>query len=106
MSKLRHNIFAILLIALLPTATINAMEVEATDYNIEQDIQSVSIAVNGKTINIKNADKLVLTVYSITGESVYTLRIDSPSKSIDLNQLPSGCYIIKVGNTARKVYLK
>lgn len=106
MNKIRHNIFAILLTALLPTVAVNAMEVESADINVEQELQTVSITVNGKTVNIKNADKMVLTVYSITGESVYTLRIDSPSKSIDLNQLPSGCYIIKVGNTARKVYLK
>ena len=74
---------------------------------IETEAEQVQISVtNGTTIQVKNADGQILEVYSITGEKVYTQRIDSPSKSYELSHLPKGCYLVRVGNTTRKVYLK
>ena len=108
MRKLIQNILGITMMALLPTTAMFAAEAETEfiDAAIEQEVQPVTISVNGKTLTIKNAENTTLAVYSNTGEEVYTMRIDSPSKTIDLNNLKSGCYIIKVGKTARKVYLK
>ena len=106
MSKLIRHILGISMIAMLPATTIFAAETDAFDVAMEQEVQPVIISVSGKTLTIKNAENSTLIVYSITGEEIYSVRIDSTSKIIDLNQLKSGCYIIKAGKTARKVYLK
>ena len=42
----------------------------------------------------------------MTGVKVVTQRIDSSDKVIELDNLPKGCYIIKIGKVARKVYLR
>lgn len=68
--------------------------------------QAVVIIVNESTIHIKNAEKQVLEIYNLTGVKVSTIKIDSADKTIELSNLPKGCYILKVGKTARKCYLK
>ena len=73
---------------------------------IEQEQAPIAIMVNESTVHIKNADKKIVQIFNLTGVEVKRIAIDSPSKTIDLSNLPKGCYIIKIGNVARKVYLK
>lgn len=73
---------------------------------IETEQQAVVIIVNESTIHIKNAEKQVLEIYNLAGVKVSTIKIDSADKTIELSSLPKGCYILKVGKTARKCYLK
>ena len=73
---------------------------------IETEQQAVVIIVNESTIHIKNAEKQVLEIYNLAGVKVSTIKIDSTDKTIELSSLPKGCYILKVGKTARKCYLK
>ena len=46
-----------------------------------------------------------MEVYDITGKKVASIRIESNDKTYELS-VPRGCYIIKIGSMARKVYLK
>lgn len=73
---------------------------------IENEQAPITITVNESTVHIKNADKKIVSIFNLTGVEVKRISIDSPSKTIDLNFLPKGCYIIKIGNVARKVYLR
>jgi len=95
---------AILAFTLAAPAQMNAQDIQRTP--IEQEQKEVSIAVNDATLYIKNAEHLMVEIYNMTGVKVVSYRIDSNSKSIELNQLPKGCYIVKVGKVARKVYLR
>ncbi|MBO7557099.1 MAG: T9SS type A sorting domain-containing protein [Bacteroidaceae bacterium] len=87
------------------------MEVKAQDIQqqrttIEQEVAPITISVNESTIHIKNAEKMVIEIYNMAGVKVVTQRIDSSDKAIELDNLPKGCYIIKIGKVARKVYLR
>ena len=86
------------------------MDVKAQDIQqrttIEQEVAPITISVNESTIHIKNAEKMVIEIYNMTGVKVVTQRIDSSDKIIELDNLPKGCYIIKIGKVARKVYLR
>ena len=73
---------------------------------IENEQAPITITVNESTVHIKNADKKVVSIYNLTGVEVKRINIDSPSKTIDPAFLPKGCYIIIIGNVARKVYLR
>lgn len=73
---------------------------------IEMEQQTVTITVSESCVHIKNAEKMVLEIYNLAGVKVSTQRIDSADKKIELENLPKGCYIIKVGKTARKICLK
>ena len=78
---------------------------EIQDSQIEMEQNQISITVSGSTVRVKNADGQVMEVYSITGEKVYTQRIESASKTFELNHLQRGYYIVKIGKFARKIYL-
>ena len=86
-------------------ATMMAEAEDMQDSQIEMEQNQISIAVSGFNIRVKNADGQVFEVYSITGEKVYTQRIEGVSKSFDLGQLQRGYYIIKIGKFTRKIYL-
>ena len=80
-----------------------ATDVQRT--TVEQEQKEVVITVSESNVHIKNADKAVMEVYNMAGVKVATYRVDSPEKTIELGHLPKGCYILKVGKVARKVYL-
>lgn len=107
MSKIIQNIaFSIMfsLFAVMPME-MKAQDVQKTPVEMEQN--SVSVSVTGSTLHVKNADRMVLYIYSITGEMVYSARIDGSSKNIDLDNLSKGYYIVKIGGKyTRKIYLK
>ena len=73
---------------------------------IDNDITPVTINVSGSAIHIKNAPQAVLEVYNLAGVKVHTQKIESSDKTIDLNNLPKGYYLVKVDKVTRKVYLK
>lgn len=88
---------------LLNVPSIMAQDIQKTQ--IENEQLPVTVSVVGNTINVKNAQNLVMEVYDITGKKVAAIRIESNDKTYELS-VPRGCYIIKIGSMARKVYLK
>lgn len=89
---------------------VNAQDVQRNVTTIEQqpqqEFEEVAISLNNATLHIKNAENKVVEIYNMAGVKVVTYRIDSNNKAIDLNQFAKGCYIVKVGKVARKVYLR
>lgn len=100
------KILILLVATMLISTGQTAQAQEVAKAPIETELQAVSIAINESSIQIKNADKMVLEIYNLTGVKVKTTRIDSTDKTIELSDLPKGCYILKVGKIARKFYVK
>ena len=98
--------FIILALTMLLGISHVAMAQDVQKAPIETEQQAVTILVNESTIHIKHAEKQVLEIYNLAGVKVSTRKIDSADKTIELGNLPKGCYILKVGKTARKCYLK
>ena len=71
----------------------------------ENDMNTVEISFDGSDLYVNNANGLVLSMYNVTGVRVMQTKIEGPAKRISLN-LPKGCYIVKVGNVARKISVK
>lgn len=97
------TISALMLIAVPQTVMAQSVQQKS---NIENEQFPISVSVSVSTVHIKNADKMVLEVYNIAGVKVATYRIDSPDKTIDFNDMPKGCYILKIGKFVRKVNIK
>ena len=89
---------------LFGNADMRAQDISRTPTETEQ--MPITISVNESTVHIKNADKKIVQIFNLTGVEVKRIAVDSPSKTIDLSSLPKGCYIIKIGKVARKVYLR
>lgn len=71
---------------------------------VEIDQQTQICLVNG-SLHITGGQGQMLEIYNVAGVRVMTARIDSYDKVIDLN-LSKGCYIVKVGKTARKISIR
>lgn len=106
MSETIHNIAFILVATCLAFLPAKSMAQDVQKPQIETEQNSISVTVTESTLHIKNAEHMVLEVFSITGNKVYTTRIDSSSKNIDLDSLAKGCYIVRIGKYTRKVYLR
>lgn len=106
MAKTIHKIAGIILFAALAVMPAKSMAQDVQKPQVEMEQNAISVTATESTLHVKNADHLVLEVFSITGEKVYSIRIDSPSKNIDLGNLTKGCYIVRIGKYTRKVYLK
>ncbi len=88
---------------LLSVPSAMAQDIQKTQ--IENEQLPITVSVAGSTINVKNAQGLVMEVYDVTGKKLAAIRIESNDKTYELS-VPKGCYIIKIGKMARKVYLK
>lgn len=71
---------------------------------IDQDHQ-VGVSVVESTLRVTGANGQILTIYNVTGVQVMSIKVDGHEKHYDLN-LPKGCYIVKIGKVARKIYIK
>lgn len=105
MVKSLHNTLKVLLLMVCLSMPIALMAQDIQQSQVEMEQNQISITVSGSNLRIKNADGLVVEVFSLTGEKVYTSRIEGASKTIDLGQLQRGYYIVKIGKFTRKIYL-
>ena len=69
---------------------------------ISEVVQSVKVTVRGRSVRVQYAKGATLEVYSVTGAKVTSVKIDSADQIVSL-KLIRGCYIVKVGNIARKI---
>lgn len=85
-----------------PLSLMAAAEEETVEISAPQEMQAVTITMNGHNIRVQNASGQVLEIYNVTGVRVFAAKIETNDKSWNLN-LGRGCYIVKVGETVRKV---
>lgn len=106
MTKPLHNMLQILLLAACLSAPMTMMAQDVQQSQVEMEQNQISLTVNGSSLRVKNADGLVIEIFSLTGEKVHTQRIDSASKTIDLAHMQRGYYIVRIGKFTRKIYLR
>ncbi|MCH5175571.1 MAG: T9SS type A sorting domain-containing protein [Prevotellaceae bacterium] len=106
MVKSLRNTIKLLLITccLYVPAIMSAQDVQNSQIETEQ--QQITVTVSDANLRVKNAEGLAIEIFSLTGEKVYSQRIESPSKSIELSHLQRGFYIVKIGKYTRKIYLR
>lgn len=83
----------------------NASNITTPALEIVEMDQTVQICLVNGSLHITGGQGQVLEIYNVAGVRVMTARIDSYDKVIDIN-LSKGCYIVKVGKTARKISIK
>lgn len=97
---LKATFIATLLV--MPMA-VNAQDAQRTP--VEMESNQVSVFYSESTLKVKNADGMVIEIFSLTGERKYIAKIEGQSKSIDLTHLQRGPYIVRIGKYTRKIYL-
>jgi len=94
-------IFAVAMTAVVPVTGNAGTAVEI----IDNDYQNIVISVKGSTLHVVGAAGQTLYIYNVAGVRVMTVKVDGSDRRYELN-FPKGCYIVKVGNTARKISIK
>lgn len=93
-------LFVILLFG-FPSTSRSATAIEIMKY----DAQEITITVKASTIHVTGANGEMLHVYNVAGVRIMSIKVDGIDKYYELN-LPKGCYIVKVGKTAKKIFIK
>ena len=70
--------------------------------NISEVVETVKVTVKGRSVRVQFAQGAILEVYSVTGTKVKSVSIETADQTVNL-KLSRGCYIVKVGNVARKI---
>ena len=100
----KHILYTTILIALLGGVGTQAKADPIVEVNVV-DFNQVTITYSNGVLHVTGAYGLTVSVYNIVGQKVYEGKIDNNDKRIELN-LPSNCYIVKVGTLARKISVK
>ena len=88
------------MLAGLPAMSMAAIEI------IDQDAQATVISqTTNNTLHIVNANGDVVYICNVAGKCIKTFKVEGPDRQYELN-LPKGIYIVKVGNTARRITVK
>ncbi len=94
----------LLMVCLAMPVSLMAQDIQQSQVEMEQN--QISITVSSSCLRVKNADGQLLEIFSLTGEKVYSQRIEGQSRAFELGQLQRGYYIVKVGKFTRKIYLR
>lgn len=73
--------------------------------NDQPSFSNVAITIEGTSVRVTGAAGQTLYIYNVAGVRIHSVKVDGADKRLDLN-LQKGCYILKVGNTVRKISLK
>lgn len=76
----------------------------SNEINIEVGEDEIGIKLAGRQLRVRNASGQTLEIYSVTGTKVAAYKVDCADKTIRL-ELPRGCYIVRIGDFARKISL-
>lgn len=102
---MRKTILNILLVTVMLMGTSVAVQADPIVEVNSIDFNQVGVTYSNGVLHVTGAAGLVVSVYNIVGQKVYECKLDTNDKRIELS-LPSNCYIVKVGNMARKISVK
>ena len=75
--------------------------------SIEENSTEVNIHYYQNNLYIKRENQSVeqLEIYSLDGKLIFEKQLDSTFDTISMNEIPKGIYLVKVGNSVKKVII-
>ncbi len=102
-SILKITFFAAVLLLANPGSVRAESSVAIVD-NSEIDVQNIDITIHQNVLRVSGASGQIMRIYKVTGVGVMTVKVDGDEKSYTLN-LSKGCYIVRIGNVIRKIFI-
>lgn len=103
--RMTRLLLAVTLLLAISLATPMSAWAESESPAAQQASQEVEIVLRGNVLRIVGANGLDAKIYNLAGVCVMAFKVEGNDRHYDIN-LRKGCYIVKVGNTARKVFVK
>lgn len=100
---MNRKLFTTALLALFLSAPICASAEEMLASPEQETV--ITMTVSGNNVHINGAEGETLDIYNLAGVKVKSIHIESADKTITLN-LSKGCYILKIGDVARKMSIR
>lgn len=72
---------------------------------LSEQESTVTMTVSGSNVRVCGAEGETLDIYNLAGVKVKSIRIESADKTFTLS-LSKGCYILKIGDVARKMSIR
>lgn len=72
---------------------------------VEPATSEIVISQHDNVLRIIGANGLDAKIYNLAGVCVLSFKVEGNDRHYDLN-VRKGCYIVKVGATARKIFVK
>ncbi len=72
---------------------------------VEPETKDIVISQQNDLLRIVGANGLDVKIYNLAGVCVSAFKVEGNDRSYNLN-LRKGCYIVKVGAVARKIFVK
>ncbi len=69
------------------------------------DWQEITVRYQAGVLRITGANNMTATIYNITGIPVKSFKVEGHDKRFNVT-LSNGLYLVKVGNTTRKILVK
>ncbi len=101
---IRYTLISALLLT-LPMGSYAADSDFAAFGYVDVSAADVQIVLTGSSLRIVGGQGQQVEVYNVTGVRVFARHIDSNDQTFQ-HSLPRGCYMVKVGNTVRKVSIR
>lgn len=102
---MKKVLFIVAAMLVSAVAEVRASEPEAMGEMPVEAMNEVTLTVSGNSVIVNGGNGLTLEVFTITGEQVMQVAVDSDSKSVTLS-LQRGCYIVRVGKVTRKISIR
>lgn len=102
---MKNTILLTLLFTLLGATPMMAETPNETTISMAEVLAEPTLTVKDQFVRVQNGQGQELKVYDITGKEIFSATIDTADKTFSLN-LKRGCYIVKVGKTARKISIQ
>ena len=75
--------------------------------SIEENSTEANIHYYQNSLYIKREDQSTeqLEIYSLDGKLIFEKQLDSTFETISMNEIPKGIYLVKVGNSVKKIII-
>lgn len=100
---MNKKLYITALLALLLSAPVSAIAAEEMMANTEE--ATITMTVSGSNVRVCGAEGETLDIYNLAGVKVKSIRIETADKTFTLS-LSKGCYILKIGDVARKMSIR
>lgn len=98
-------LYTLIFLFTLCSAPSVAAEPEAAPSAAVSEQQPRVSPVGERGVRVVGANGQTIYIYNVAGVCVQQTRVDGPDRRYELS-LPRGCYIVKVGDTVRKISIR
>lgn len=90
---------------LIGCTAVSSAAIDIVEIEQQEQVTTLISQTTSNTLHVVNGNGETLLIYNVAGKCVRSFKVEGIDRQYELN-LPKGIYIVKVGNTARRITVK